>query len=68
MKTERHICCICGKPFEGYGNNPDGAAWLNEKGEVEFGNFSEEDRCCDECDGRYVIPGRIYMIQKNRNK
>ena len=21
--NEKHMCCICGKEFEGYGNNPE---------------------------------------------
>lgn len=37
---EEYICCICGKKFKGYGNNP----WpLKEKG-----------RCCDECNDKVV--------------
>ena len=44
VKEEEHICCICGKTFSGYGNNP----WpLKEKG-----------RCCDECNKK-VIEQRI---------
>lgn len=38
-------CCICGKEFIGYGNNP---APVKEKG-----------RCCDECNATVVIPKRI---------
>lgn len=68
MKTEKHICCICGKEFEGWGNNPDGAAWKNEDGEIELPEFSEDACCCDECNGRYVIPGRIYRLGLNKNK
>ena len=39
-------CCLCGKVFNGYGNNPDP---LNtEKGK----------RCCDNCN-KYVIFERM---------
>lgn len=41
------ICCICGKEFEGWGNNP----YPVTKG--------ENDRCCDICNARYVIPARV---------
>jgi hypothetical protein len=52
-------CCICGKEIEGYGNNPDGAAWLNPDGSVERPKFSEGERCCDDCNWKFVIPGRV---------
>lgn len=38
-------CCICGKEFEGYGNNPY---------PVKYGG-----RCCDECNTKIVIPARM---------
>lgn len=66
--NETKICCICGRPFEGWGNNPDGAVWKNEDGKIELGEFPEDARCCDECDSRYVIPGRIYRINIKRQK
>ena len=52
MNTEVKTCCICGKVFRGYGNNPfpvvkaDGA------------------ECCDECNLEKVIPARIIAITK----
>lgn len=45
-------CCICGKKFEGYGNNPEP---LMEHGE-----------CCDECNWMYVIPKRIELLYEER--
>lgn len=39
-------CELCGKLFEGYGNNP----WPLK------GNF-----CCDECNKTVVIPARIAL-------
>lgn len=41
MKT----CCICGQPFEGYGNNP---APVKTRG-----------KCCDVCNIEIVIPTRL---------
>jgi len=46
MKT----CCICGKEFDGYGNNP----WP----------VKEDGCCCDECNVDKVIPARISSLAK----
>lgn len=43
-ETEKHICSICGKEYEGYGNNAQ---------PVNSG------RCCNECNIKIVIPRRI---------
>lgn len=43
-------CSLCGKEIEGFGNNPEPLA------------ESDEERCCDECNGMYVLPMRIYML------
>ena len=59
-------CCICGCEIENYGNNPDGAVWKNEQGEIIEHEFDVNDRCCDLCDQMYVIPGRIYKLYKNK--
>jgi len=61
MKKE--ICCICGKPIEGFGNNPDGALWRTEEGDIEGRDFKPNERCCDECNMKYVIPGRMYRLR-----
>ena len=45
-KEEEHICCICGKRFKGYGNNPD--------------PIKKEGRCCDECNKK-VIEERLMI-------
>lgn len=42
------ICCICGEPIEGYGNNPYP---VKEKG-----------RCCDSCNLHFVIPARLQAL------
>ena len=41
-------CCICGKDFIGYGNNP---APVKDKG-----------RCCDDCNIHIVIPTRVQAM------
>ena len=46
---EEHICCICGKRFKGYGNNPD--------------PIKKEGLCCDECN-KEVIKAREEQIRK----
>lgn len=45
-----HTCCICGKEFEGYGNNPS--------------PIMDNGRCCDECDRTVVKPARILFGRK----
>ena len=42
---ETKVCCICGKEFKGYGNNP----WP----------VKEEGECCDQCNWDEVIPARV---------
>lgn len=48
---ETKTCCICGKPLNGYGNNP----WPYVK--------DENARCCDECNAK-VIAARIELSKK----
>lgn len=43
----KNICDICGKEFEGYGNNP-----APLEGRI----------CCDSCNKTYVIPARLKKI------
>ena len=57
-------CCICGKKIKGWGNNPDCAAWKTHDGKIEMPGFKEDDRCCNDCNRRFVIPGRIYRMAK----
>lgn len=59
-------CCICGVKINGYGNNPEGAMWKTPDGKIVEGEFDSNDRCCDDCDQRFVIPGRMYRIAKER--
>ena len=59
-------CCICGCEIKGYGNNPDGAVWKDLQGNIIEPKFDSECCCCDECNSKYVIPGRIYKMNKAR--
>ena len=47
MDKEKFKCCICGKVFDGYGNNPYPAS------------ADPNDRCCDVCNIQKVIPARL---------
>ena len=47
IKPKKTKCCICQEEFTGYGNNPE---------PVKFSG-----RCCDTCNGRYVIPARFLL-------
>lgn len=52
------ICCICGREFSEYGNNP----WPVKD---ENGNdFSVEAKCCDACNFIVVIPLRMHNLSK----
>lgn len=58
-------CCICKKKITNLGNNPNGAVNNNN----ETIKWRVNDVCCDECDLRYVIPGRMaitYNINLNK--
>lgn len=61
-------CCICGKPYEGYGNSTWGY-W-----KCYFGSTDEEDsekgeklRCCDGCNRYHIIPARLKLHEKETN-
>ena len=41
LENEKHTCCICGKEFIGYGNNP----WP----------LKEEGRCCNDCNQLVIL-------------
>lgn len=44
MENQKNVCCICGKEFEGYGNNPE--------------PYMVEGVCCNECNQNVVLPAR----------
>ena len=45
---EYQTCCICGREFEGMGNNPE--------------PVKHEGVCCDDCNAEVVIPARIEQM------
>ena len=47
-------CCLCGKPFMGYGNSPK--------------PFTDDIRmrCCDKCNTLYVVPARILLQEYDK--
>ena len=51
----KHICCICGCEFEGWGNNPYPV------------RTDEDARCCDDCNMTYVIPFRLITMNAQPN-
>jgi hypothetical protein len=52
-KTQTFTCSLCGKPAQGFGNNPEPLAKVDE-------------RCCDVCNWTKVIPARLarYLIDR----
>ena len=57
MKKEIYQCCICGKLFRGYGNNPI--------------PVKPNGKCCDSCNVNFVIPARITGLankKEDKNK
>ena len=47
VKEAKKTCVICGKEFEGFGNNPEPVKkW-------------DEGLCCDECNNTVVITARL---------
>jgi hypothetical protein len=57
---DKYICCICQKEHTGWGNNPSGAVDQNKK----LIKWNADDRCCDECNRKYVLPGRMYRFYR----
>ena len=51
--AESKICCICKKPFDGYGNNAEPIC---------------SGICCDECNMKEVIPARMRMLDKTSSE
>jgi len=43
-------CCICHNDVSGDGNNPEPV------------NNDDDEECCDDCNGMYVIPARMLQL------
>lgn len=56
--TEK-TCCICGKKFIGFGNNPYPVADTNLD--------DPNGLCCDECNANIVLPTRMIKWAKKEN-
>lgn len=57
--NQEHICCICGKKFTGWGNNPYPVVT----------NEDEDVRCCDDCNMTVVVPARMeIMFSRKENR
>lgn len=52
----KYKCCICGKEFDGWGNNP----WPVVK--------DKKAECCDDCNWDIVIPARIKVLYGNKEE
>lgn len=52
MGDKKHVCSICGKEYDGDGNN---AKPVND------------GRCCDECNANVVIPRRLADLNKSES-
>jgi len=50
-KVADNICCICGEPYEGYGNNAEPYA---------------DGYCCDACNIHFVIPARLSAMHQDK--
>lgn len=51
---EKKICCICGKQFSEWGNNP--------------ALIKDEGMCCDYCNWNVVVPARLIRLRILENK
>lgn len=50
MDDKKYTCCICGREFDDWGNNP----WPVVK--------DEDARCCNECNETQVVKARIELV------
>lgn len=52
-KTNEKTCCICGRKFTGWGNNPY--------------PVKDQGECCNDCNQRHVIPARLAAVKLEKN-
>lgn len=53
IMKERKKCCICGKDFDGWGNNAEPLAY---------------GLCCDECNNSKVLAARLVQYYKGNKE
>ena len=51
FEQKEKVCCLCGKKFYGWGNNP----WPLNK--------DEDARCCDDCNNSKVLAARLLLMK-----
>ena len=51
VERNEFVCCICGKKFIGWGNNP----WPI--------NDDPDARCCNGCNTYQVVPARLRQLE-----
>lgn len=56
-------CCICESNLQDAGYDPAGALWRDSEGNIVTFKFEADDRCCNSCYERYVLPGREYQLK-----
>jgi hypothetical protein len=52
-ESKELLCCICGEPIDGYGNNP------------EPYKPASSGKCCDGCNIKFVIPIRLDQARRD---
>jgi hypothetical protein len=62
-KTKRPECVLCGKKYDGHGNNPEPIRLVMDSASgIHISFFNKGGRCCDKCNGRVVI-ARIRLMK-----
>ena len=54
--NEERKCCICGRIFRGWGNNPYPVVQ------------DVEARCCDVCNATAVVPARLEQLYRKEHE
>ena len=54
-------CCICGRKYIGFGNNPDPVK------KTDLNDYIH-GFCCDECNCNRVLPARMGIVQAVKRK
>lgn len=65
------VCCICGRSIKNIlnENNPEGAMWRDfDTGDIVEFKPHRGDVCCNECNTKYVLPGRLYKLHHKAEK
>lgn len=59
-------CCICGREFDGLGNNPEPVVQMKVEG-VDYSSdeitMKDFNRCCDVCNAYVVAPVRAEIFR-----